>query len=215
VEILAMSTKPRIREKGFSMVEVMATVSIIGILSAISVPSFIAWRRLEVVNGVRNELLLGLSGISDEAKRWGATCTLMMLTYSSNGKPYRIDCRADGSLKAQEKCNRSSGCNISNSDSSVSNMPENASGQNLVVITANQENISFTPRGQLASGTDVIFVIQGTPALGGNPAARCIVMKAITGEVKNGEYLGAIPIYGGGVGAVSASLNANQCRLRV
>ena len=213
--MFAMTVKERIRASGFSLVELMATVSIIGIISAISVPSFIAWRRLEVVNGVRNELLVGLSGISDEAKRWGATCTLMMLISSSNGKPYRIDCRADGSLKAQEKCNRSTGCNISNSDSLIHSMPEGPTGQNLVVVAANQASISFTPRGQLASGSDVVFVIRGTPALGGNPAARCIVMKAITGEVKNGEYLGAIPFYGSGVGAVSTSLNANQCRLRV
>jgi len=207
-----MSKKVRIRERGFSIAELIATVSIIGIISAISVPSFMAWRRVEVINGVRNELLVGLSGISDEAKRWGATCTLMMLTTSSNGKPYSINCRSDGSFRAQEKCNSSVGCNISTSDSSINSMPEGANGQNLVVVTANQQNVSITPRGQLASGSNVIFVIHSTPALGGNPPARCIVMKAITGEVRNGEYLGAIPPYGGGVGAVSTSLNASQCR---
>jgi len=210
-----MSKKVRIRERGFSIAELMATISIIGIISAISVPSFMAWRRQEVVNGVRNELLVSLSGISDEAKRWGATCTLMMLTTSSSRKPFSIDCRADGSLKAQEKCNRSTGCNISSSDSSINRIPEDTNGQNLVVITANQLNISFTPRGQLASGSDVILVIHRTPALGGEPPARCIVMKAITGEVRNGEYLGAIPPFGGGVGAVSTSLDASQCRQRV
>jgi len=215
MKLYAISNKIQIRERGFSIAEMMASVSIIGIISAISVPSFMAWRRMEVINGIRNELLVGLSGISDEAKRWGATCTLMMLTNSSNRKPYSIDCRADGSLKAQEKCNRSTGCNISSRDSSINSMPEDANGQNLVVITANQPNISFTPRGQLSSETDVMFVIHHTPALGGNPPARCIVMKAITGEVRNGEYLGAIPPYGGGVGAVSTSLNSSQCRQRV
>jgi len=199
---------------GFTLVELIGTVTIIGLISILSVPSFLNWRRLEIVNAVRNELLVSLSGISDESKRWGATCTINMGYSLIGGKPLDIDCRTNGSIKSQDLCLRSTGCNISTKNNSVQQLPSTNNIDNLVTIVASQPVISFTPRGHLASDTDIVFTVQGTNALGGNPPTRCVLLKAFTGVLKDGEYVGQKPGTAPGARAVDRSLDASRCIIR-
>jgi len=199
---------------GFTLVELIGSVTIIGVISMLSVPSFLNWRRLEIVNGVRNELVSSLSGISDESKRWGATCTINMGYSLTGGKPFNIDCRTDGSIKSQEVCSSATGCNITTRNNSIQQLPSTNSANNLVVIVASQPAISFTPRGHLASDTDIVFAVQGTNALGGNPPTRCVLLKAFTGVLNQGEYVGTKPSTATGVMAVDRNLDASRCIIR-
>ena len=43
-------------EKGFSLVEIIVVVSIVGILAGISAPSFLNWRRHQIMTDATNEI---------------------------------------------------------------------------------------------------------------------------------------------------------------
>jgi len=203
------------RTHGFSIEELLTTVAILGILSSISVPSFIGWRRMEIINAVRNELATSLSSLSEESRRWSSTCTLSMLPSRPGNRPYTIDCRAKGSLKSMEVCGYNVDCNISSVDKYIPPMPTGRDGRNLVEVISNVPQITYTPRGHLAGNTDAVFVMAGTNVLGGDPAARCIVLKAFTGNVMMGSYTGTKPSIGSGGIRYDNNLDATYCKTQV
>jgi len=194
------------------MVETIFVVSIVGILASISVPSFINWRRSQVMISATNEISGDPRSVADDARRWGASCSIFLNRYIDGGKPIAIDCSADGSQKAIEVCNRQTRCNIALSDKKVKAFRTNMAGKNLVSIVSNVPNASITPRGQLASATDVLYVIIGTVDLGGNPDRRCIVVKQITGEIKEGRYSGRLSVPGKGIIPLNRTLNPALCK---
>ena len=199
-------------EKGFSLVEIIVVVSIVGILAGISAPSFLNWRRHQIMTDATNEISGDLRSVADDARRWGASCSIILNRYVDGGKPIGIDCSADGSQKSIEVCARQTRCNIALSGKRVKAFRTNLSGRNLVSIVSNVPNALITPRGQLASTTDVLYVLKGTVDLGGNPDRRCIVLKRITGEIKEGRYNGSLSVPGKGVIPLNRSLNPALCR---
>ena len=199
-------------EVGFTFVETIVVVAIIGILASISVPSFLNWRRIQILTDATNEISADLRTVADDARRWGASCSISLNRYIDGGKPIAIDCSADGSQKAIEVCNRQTRCNIALSDKKVKAFRTNMAGKNLVSIVSNVPNASITPRGQLASATDVLYVIIGTVDLGGNPDRRCIVVKQITGEIKEGRYSGRLSVPGKGIIPLNRTLNPALCK---
>ena len=199
-------------DKGFTMVETIFVVSIVGILASISVPSFINWRRSQVMISATNEISGDLRSVADDARRWGASCSISLNRYVDGGKPISINCTADGSQKSVEVCARQTGCNIALAGKKVKAFRTNARGKNLTSMSSNVLNVSITPRGQLASATDVVYVIKGTPDLGGDPDRRCIVVKRITGEIKEGRYSGRISVPGRGIIPLNRSLNSALCK---
>ena len=84
-------------EKGFSLVEIIVVVSIVGILAGISAPSFLNWRRHQIMTDATNEISGDLRSVADDARRWGASCSIILNRYVDGGKPIGIDCLADGS----------------------------------------------------------------------------------------------------------------------
>ena len=199
-------------EVGFTFVETIVVVAIIGILASISVPSFLNWRRIQILTDATNEISADLRTVADDARRWGASCSISLNRYIDGGKPIAIDCSADGSQKAIEVCNRQTRCNIALSDKKVKAFRTNMAGKNLVSIVSNVPNASITPRGQLASATDVLYVIIGTVDLGGNPDRRCIVVKQITGEIREGRYNGRLSVPGKGIIPLNRTLNPALCK---
>lgn len=197
---------------GFSMVETLVAISIIGILASISVPSFLNWRRTQIMSEAMNEISGELRSVYDDARRWGASCTVFLNRYIDNGKPIGFSCIADGSQKSVEVCGRQNSCNIALAGKSVKGYRTNAAGRNLVAILSNVTSTSITPRGQLASTTDVVYVLKGTPDLGGNPDRRCIVLKRITGEIKEGIYNGYVSTPRKGIVPISRSLSSGLCK---
>ena len=198
-------------ELGFSLMETIVVISIIGILASLSVPSFLNWRRTQIMTDATTEISGDLRSVADDARRWGASCLVNLNRYIDGGKPISIDCSADGSQKAIEVCNRQSRCNIALSGKRVKALRTNLAGRNLVSIISNVPNASFTPRGQLASTTDVLYVFIGTVDLGGNPDRRCIVLKQITGEIREGRYNGRLSVPGKGMIPLNRTLNPALC----
>ena len=159
-----------------------------------------------------NEISGDLRSVSDDARRWGASCTIFLNNYVDRGKPVTFNCIADGSQKSVEVCGRQNGCNIALSSKKVKEYRTNIAGKNLVAILSNVVSATITPRGQLASATDVLYVLKGTGELGGNPDRRCIVLKRITGELKEGIYNGYVNTPRKGIVPVSRSLNPALCK---
>ena len=197
---------------GFTMSETLVVIAIVGILTSISVPSFLNWRRTQIMGEAINEISGDLRSVSDDARRWGASCTIYLNNYVDKGKPVTFNCIADGSQKSVEVCGRQNGCNIALSGKKVKEYRTNIAGKNLVAILSNVVSATITPRGQLASSTDVLYVLRGTGELGGNPDRRCIVLKRITGELKEGIYNGYVNIPRKGTVPVSRSLNPGLCK---
>ena len=215
MKYLYCRNKNIIRKHGFTIEELLTTIAIIGILCSLSVPSFIGWRRLETINNVRNELANSLSSLPEESRRWSSTCTLTMLPSRPGNRPFTIDCRAKGSLKSMDVCGYNADCNISSVDRYIPSMPTSWDGRNLVEVISNVTQITYTPRGHLASDTDAVFVMVGTNILGGDPAARCIVLKAFTGNVMIGQYTGAKPSIGIGGIRDSKNINRTYCKTQI
>lgn len=200
-------------DHGFSLVEVVTVVVIVGILSSLSIPSFLAWRRNQIVKSYFDNLRIQFSSFSAEAKKWGATCTLKAQPNSTGSPPFTFNCISNGSQKSLSKCGSAINCNISNLNTLFDQFPANPRGDSLVYVLANKENHLFTPRGQLSGVTDSLVVIAGTRALGGSTVRRCIVIKNITAEIRTGLYVATTVEPSSGASSVRSSLNPAYCRI--
>lgn len=202
----------RCSSHGFTLVEVMAVTSIIGVMASIAVPSFINWRRYEVIKQYKNEISGVIVAIPDEAKRWGATCNISLGMYNVATKPFSVQCRADGSQISRAKCNSTTGCNISDISKRVPSYPSSSSGESLVYLASNVKDIYFTPRGQLSGGVDVVFVVAGSQYLGGSLQPQCLVISRLTSEFREGVYSGFIQAPRSGATPVYANIKESSCR---
>lgn len=197
--------------RGFTLVELMAVTSIIGAMASIAVPSFINWRRYEVIKQYKNEIAGVIVGIPDEAKRWGATCAISLGVYNVAIKPFSVQCRADGSQISRAKCNSVTGCNITNIGKRVPSYPSSSNGESLVYLASNIKDVYFTPRGQLSGGVDAVFVVAGSQYLGGSHQPQCLVISRLTSEIREGVYSGVIQAPRSGGTPVYANINASSC----
>ena len=135
-----------VNSPGFTIIELIVSVVIIGILSSISVPSMITWRRNQVLSGFTQSLRSEISLISEEAKRFGSTCLVQFNPYLNGGTPFTVDCQAPGSIMAMSKCNNRSNCNISSIASIISSYPTSP-----IIIYVNSNVRSFSSRPEVSS----------------------------------------------------------------
>jgi type IV pilus assembly protein PilE len=61
-------TRPRVQQRGFTLIEVMLTVVLISILTAVAYPSFVDFMR----KGRRSEAMAALAGVQQAQERWRA-----------------------------------------------------------------------------------------------------------------------------------------------
>lgn len=201
----------RFNAAGFTIVELIVSVVIVGILSSISVPSIIMWRRNQLLKGFTQTLRSEITLISEEAKRFGATCQVQFNNYSNGGTPFNVDCQARGSIMAMSKCNSRPNCNISNLTSMISSYPTTSSNYNLLYINSNVRSFSFTPRGQLGGLTDIAITVSSSVYSGYQSITRCIIVKKLTGEVKDGTFNGGTRHPALNQSTFNSSINPSRC----
>ena len=63
-------------EKGFTIIELLIAIVIIGVLAGISVPSAFKWVEKEKQNSYLRELISYLELIKKETRRWNGCCSL-------------------------------------------------------------------------------------------------------------------------------------------
>ena len=63
-------------EKGFTIVELIISIAIIGLLASIAVPSALKWVDREKQNSYIRELISYLELVKKETRRWNGTCTI-------------------------------------------------------------------------------------------------------------------------------------------
>ena len=200
-----------VNSAGITLAELIVSVVIVGILSSISVPSIITWRRNQVLNGFTQALRTEITLISEEAKRFGATCQIQFNSYSNGGTPFNVDCQAPGSIMAMSKCNNSSNCNISNLTSIISSYPTSSNSNNLLYVNSNVRSFSFTPRGQLGGLSDIAITVSSSVYPGYQSLTRCIIVKKLTGEVKDGIFNGGTRRLALNQSTFNPSINPSRC----
>ena len=208
------STKSRsftINSAGFTLVELIVSVVIVGILTSISVPSIITWRRNQALKGFTQSLQSEITLISEEAKRFGATCQIQFNTYSNGGIPFNVDCQAPGSIMSMSKCNSRPNCNISNLTSMISSYPTSSNSNNLLYINSNVRSFSFTPRGQLGGLSDIVITVSSSVYSGYQSLTRCIIVKKLTGEVRDGIFNGGTRRLSLNQSPFNSSINPSRC----
>ena len=73
-------------EKGFTIVELLIAIAIIGLLASIAVPSALKWVDREKQNSYIRELISYLELVKKETRRWNGTCSIQTNTFAAN--PY-------------------------------------------------------------------------------------------------------------------------------
>jgi type II secretory pathway pseudopilin PulG len=195
----------------FTIVELIVSVVIIGILASLSVPSTISWRRNQILNGFTTALRSEITLISEEAKRFGSTCRIQFNSYSSGGTPFKVDCQAPGSIMAMAKCNNASTCNITSLSSLISSYPISSNNNNLLYINSNVRSFSFTPRGQLGGLSDITITVSASGYLGSQLPTRCIIVKKLTGAVEHGFFNGVTRSLALNQSSFNSSINPSRC----
>jgi type IV fimbrial biogenesis protein FimT len=101
-EVIIKTDKPI--ANGFSLAEVLVVIAIIGILSALAVPSVMGWRERTKLQGAARELMTGLQFGKGRAVRENGSVTLSI---SNNSYTICLDDDADSVCDAGEQVLRS------------------------------------------------------------------------------------------------------------
>ena len=197
---------------GFTIIELLISVFILGVLSSIVVPSTLVWRRNQVIAGFTKSVFSEINLVSEESKRFGATCNIKFNSYVNGGFPFQVECRAAGSLVSISKCGSGSSCNISQISSMLSVYPTTSNNNNLLYINSNVRSFAFTPRGQLGGLSDIAITVSGSGYLGSPPITRCIIIRRLTGETDHGVYSGSTRVVGLNQSTYNSSITSSRCR---
>ena len=196
---------------GFTIIELLISVFILGVLSSIVIPSTLVWRRNQVISGFAQSLFSEINLVSEESKRFGATCNIQFNSYMNGDFPFQVDCRAAGRLVSLSKCRIGSSCNISQISSMLSVYPTSSDNNNLLYINSNVRSFAFTPRGQLGGLSDIAITVSGSGYLGPPSITRCIIVRRLTGEIEHGVYSGSTRALGLNQSTYNPSITSSRC----
>ena len=206
----------RLSNKGFTIVELLVSIAIIGVLSSLAVPSALKWVDKEKQNSYIRELISYLELVKKETRRWNGSCSLQTNSFHLN--PY------DNSLK---KWKDVKGFNItcvgmddSKKKSITSLIPKI---DHKVFQEVNLMNFSFTPKGHLSiplnqqyqgspQSNELVIIIGGKPSGDFYQTPKCIVIEAPIGMINSGIYQNNMRFYSGRYGSrVNSNLRKKTC----
>jgi prepilin-type N-terminal cleavage/methylation domain-containing protein len=164
--------------QGFTLIEVLVAIAVIGIFAAIAAPSFTAWLNNKKVGDVSAQIEGAIREAQAQAIKESKTCKLKIEMQVTSEPP---SCLPTGPRDLTKL--------------GVSVLSNNSSG--VSIGTANLETpaqIQFSYKGTLSitnTGTGLITIYQGTGI--GSQKIRCIAIASGIGIIRTGRYLGSSP----------------------
>jgi prepilin-type N-terminal cleavage/methylation domain-containing protein len=155
--------------RGFSIVELLVVVSIIGTLAGLSLASSFQSKRREQVNAVA----IGLAGWLEEVRRSalrGNACEVILSNGSVSGA---AEVARLGGDPPPETCPTHATPYL---------LPQASRGASYT-ITAAPTSFHFTPRGTKFPATDVLITI----SMANNEPGRCIQLNGLLGNLEMGK----------------------------
>ena len=199
-------------EEGFTIVELLIAIAIIGVLASIAVPSALKWVDREKQNSYIRELVSYLELVKKETRRWNGTCSIQTNTFAAN--PYDpSDRRKKIPLNAfnvtcfgMDKSNKK---NIANAVPKI---------DSKVFQEVNQRNFNYTPKGHLSmSGNQeaLVIIVGGRPDTNLYERPKCIILETPIGMINTGIYQNTMRFYSGRFGSRhNPSLRKQTCRIQ-
>ncbi len=202
----------RFSSKGFTIIELIVCIVIIGTLSSISVPSALKWVDKEKQNSYIRELIGFLELVKKETRRWNGSCTIQTNSFHLN--PY------NNSLKKWQGVEGFNitclGMDASRKKTITSLVPKI---DQKVFQEVNVNNFSFTPKGHLSipnqgrlQSNELVIIIGGKPNSDSYQKPKCIIMEAPIGMLNTGIYQSNIRFYSSRYGSrVNSRLRKQIC----
>ena len=197
-------------EKGFTIVELIISIAIIGLLASIAVPSALKWVDREKQNSYIRELISYLELVKKETRRWNGTCTIQTNIFATNPSD-PLDPRKKIPLNAFNiSC---TGMDKSNKKNITSGIPKIDS---KVFQEVNQRIFNFTPKGHLSipgNQDTLVIIVGGRPDTNLYEKPKCIVMESPIGMINTGIYQNTMTFYSRRFGSSqNSSLRKQTCK---
>jgi prepilin-type N-terminal cleavage/methylation domain-containing protein len=191
-----MLLKTRLQgDQGFTLIEILVTIMIAGIMAAIAAPSFMTWVNNKKINDISTKIEGALKEAQSTAGRRNITCSVSITaTQVSATNP---KCLPFGTRNIQDKA---PDVGISNSNLSIAG----TGGTSTTVTYLSLGTANITPK----TATIIIYRTDGTT----NGIKKCIVVSKGIGTIKTGNYTGTLPLTVDGASSdTELDVVANQC----
>ena len=168
--------------KGFSLLELVVSISIISITSSLVIPYSLSWLRKEKVNAYTRELSEFFRLIRLEARRWGSSC--FIYTNSFDYESIRDDKKYMGfevNCKYTSKSNDISKIN-------VGRIQELAPALNNSFFQVVNNNFQVTPNGRISASKPIVIVVGSKYHKTRPKILNCITINIPTGQIKKGKF---------------------------
>ena len=190
-KILSINYYKRISNNGFTIVELLIVIAIVGVLASIAAPSALKWVDREKQNAYIRELISYLELVKKETRRWNGSCSFQTRNFSVN--PFDSLTRKKIPVNGfTVTCN---GMDKSNKKNITTRVPKIDS---KVFQEVNQRIFSFTPKGHLSiSGNQdsLVIIVGGRPDSNLYQKPKCIVLEAPIGMINTGIYQNNMRFY--------------------
>ena len=151
---------------GFTLIEMLATIVIIGVIAAIAAPNFLGLLNRNRVNEAARQIEGALKEAQRQAIRRGRQCSISINPGSkiiSNPAPPANGAPANGCLLSNRNLN------------------------NLIQLNTNTTTITFSGKGNITATPRPVLIVS---IPNGTNLQRCVVLDSLLGSQRSGEYSG-------------------------